>query len=94
MTDTLTREPLHTALSFLEGVHVEPLEAADPSLQPLAYLYSAGWEGQTADRMPGHYDENTQTWIAPPGMPTAGIATYTNTSCYQGSDRCRDDTCA
>ena len=94
MSDTLTREPLHTALSFLQGVHVEPREPADPRLQPLAYLYSTGWKARRPTGCPATTTRRPQTWIAPPGMPTAGIATYTNTSCYQGSDRCRDDTCA
>jgi hypothetical protein len=44
--------------------------------------------------MGGHYDQDTQTWTFPPGTPTAGIATNTSTSCYMGSDTCRDDSCA
>ena len=93
MSDTLTREPLHTSMSFLDGHFVEVPPAADPRLQPLAYQYS-GWDGSVAMPMTGHYDEGTQTWVFPDNTPMAGIATYTNTSCYQGSDRCRDDTCA
>jgi hypothetical protein len=93
MSDTLTREPLNTSLSFLAGHHVVLGPPADPRDQPLAYLY-AEWDGQVSEPMGGHYDQDTQTWTFPPGTPTAGIATNTSTSCYQGSDTCRDDTCA
>lgn len=92
MSDTLTRDPLPTALSFVDGHRVEPKPPADPRTQPLAYLYSE-WDGFPAEPMAGHYDAGTQTWVMPPDVITAGIATYTNTSCYAGTDRCRDDTC-
>ncbi|GLZ16303.1 hypothetical protein Acsp04_65380 [Actinomadura sp. NBRC 104425] len=93
MSHTLTREPLQTALSFIEGHRIEPQPPADPRTQPLAYLYSH-WDGYPAKPEEGHYDEQTQTWVFPPGSITAGVATNTNTSCYQGSDKCRDDTCS
>lgn len=93
MSDVLTRDPLLTTLSMVDGHHVEPQQPADERHQPLAYLYSE-WDGTLAAPQPGDYDEKSQTWSFPDGMPTAGIATYTNTSCYMGSDRCRDDTCA
>ena len=92
MSDTLTREPLHTAMSFLDGHFVEVPPEVDPSLQPLAYQYS-GWDGSVARPMIGKYDEETQTWVFPHGTPMAGVATYTNTSCSGDTDRCRDDTC-
>ncbi len=92
MSDTLTREPLHTAMSFLEGHFVEVPPATDPRRQPLAYQYSV-WNGSVAEPMPGSYDAETQTWVFPPNTPMAGINTYTNTSCYAGTDRCRDDVC-
>ncbi len=93
MSDTLTREPLHTSLSFTEGHVVQFPPVVDPRHQPLAYQYS-GWDGSVAGPMTGEYDEETQTWVFPPDTPSMGIATYTSTSCYMGSDRCRDDTCA
>ena len=93
MSDTLTREPLHTAMSFLDGHVVEVPPAVDPRRQPLAYQYS-GWDGSVATPQVGHYDEKTQTWVFPIDTPTMGVATNTNTSCYAGTDRCRDDTCA
>jgi hypothetical protein len=80
-------------MSFLDGHVVEVPPAVDPRRQPLAYQYS-GWDGSVARPQAGHYDEKTQTWVFPIDTPTMGVATYTNTSCYQGSDRCRDDTCA
>jgi hypothetical protein len=80
-------------MSFLDGHVVEVPPAVHPRRQPLAYQYS-GWDGSVAAPQVGHYDEKTQTWVFPIDTPTMGVATYTNTSCYQGSDRCRDDTCA
>lgn len=93
MSDVLTRDPLLTSLSMVDGHHVEPAAPADPRTQPLAYLYSE-WDGSVAAPQAGDFDADSQTWSWPDGMPQAGIATYTSTSCYQGSDRCRDDTCA
>ncbi|MEU5878620.1 hypothetical protein [Spirillospora sp. NPDC047279] len=93
MADTLTREPLLTSLSFIDG-HYPDLEAAraDDRDRPLAYAYSQ-WDGIPASPQFGHFDEDTQTWVSPPGLPTAGITTYTRTNCYS-TDRCVDDVCA
>jgi hypothetical protein len=93
MADTLTRDPLHTSLSFITGHVVELQPPGDQRHQPLAYLY-AEWDGQLTEPMGGHFDQDTQTWVFPPGTPTAGIATQTRTTCYAGSDTCRDDVCA
>jgi hypothetical protein len=91
VSDTLTREPLHVAMSFLEGHFVESRPVVDPRHQPLAYQYAA-WDGSVAEPQIGRYDEKTQTWAFPPDTPMAGIATYTSTNCLS-ADRCRDDTC-
>jgi hypothetical protein len=93
MSDMLTREPLATSLSLIQGHRIEPQPPSDPRHQPLAYLYSE-WDGFPAEPQVGRYDEDSQTWVLPPGVPTAGIGTYTNTSNFCGSDSCRDDTCA
>ncbi|SEG59445.1 hypothetical protein SAMN04489712_10769 [Thermomonospora echinospora] len=93
MYDTLTRDPLHVSLSMIQGHNVELPPAPDPRHQPLAYLYSLEWDGQLADPQPGHYDKDSQTWMLPPGVPSAGVNTNTSTSCYAGSDTCRDDVC-
>ncbi|WP_433334465.1 hypothetical protein [Spirillospora sp. CA-294931] len=93
MSDTLTREPLLLSLSFVDGHPIDPdfRPPADQGAQPLGYLYST-WDGTAVQPAWGHFDEETQTWINPPGLPTAGITTYTRTNCYS-TDRCYDDTC-
>jgi hypothetical protein len=92
MSGTLTREPLLTSLSFIDGHYPEPVAPADGRDRPLADLY-AHWDGVAACPQFGHFDTETQTWISPPGLPTAGITTYTRTNCYS-TDRCFDDSCA
>ncbi|MFI0445477.1 hypothetical protein [Actinomadura sp. 6N118] len=94
MSDTLTRDPLLMARSFTDGHVLDPdfRPPADQSNQPLAYLYSK-WDGVPAAADFGYFDDDTQTWVSPPGMPTAGTVTYTRTYCYN-TDSCYDDSCA
>jgi hypothetical protein len=93
MSDTLTRDPLLMSLSFVDGHTVDPdyRPPSDASGQPLGYLYSS-WDGSVLEPAWGEFDEESQTWVLAPGMPTAGVTTWTKTSCGC-QDRCGDETC-
>lgn len=92
MSATLTRDPLLTSISFIAGHDPVIVPPANERHQPLAYLYSE-FEGAATVPTFGDFDEESQTWIMPPGFPTAGISTYTRTSTCSGTDNCWDDNC-
>jgi hypothetical protein len=94
MSNVLTRPALPTTRSFLSGHSVELPPARDPRHQPLAYQYSVPWDGSFAAPQGGSFDEESQTWVFPADVPQAGVNTNTRTTCYGGSDTCRDDFCA
>ncbi|HZG89316.1 MAG TPA: hypothetical protein VEZ42_03795 [Pseudonocardia sp.] len=91
----LTRNPLRTSRSMLNG-HVVP-DGTTPTEDgmPLAYLYS---EFRVEGELPfidlGHYDADQQVWVVPDGVPTMGVATKTRTSNgTQCGDCTSDDAC-
>jgi hypothetical protein len=74
MLATLAKGPLRMGPSMLaDGAQPEPVTADHPDL-PLAYAY-ADWTPAPGADVPeelGHYDPDTQTWVARPGVITAG----------------------
>ena len=80
MLATLVRGPLRMGPSMLvDGA--DPSDADHAGL-PLAYAY-ADWTPAPHRDIPqdlGHYDPGTQTWVAKPGVITAGHWTHSKNS--------------
>lgn len=90
----LTRNPLRTSRSMTTG-HVIPDDAVIvENGMPLGYLYSRFVvEGGTEVIESGHYDEDTQVWVLPEGVPTMGVRTKTSTGSGCSPDCVTDDSC-
>jgi hypothetical protein len=92
MLATLAKGPLRMGPSMLaDGADPQP-SGADHAGLPLAYAY-ADWTptpGTDLSRDTGHYDDETQTWVAPPGVITAGHWTrsYDKHGHYVVDDAC------
>ncbi|NBE96318.1 hypothetical protein FE391_23025 [Nonomuraea sp. KC401] len=100
MSNVIAQTPIRTSRSFLSPAHAN----IDPSLipgpegdeQPFAYAYAELWNPVVApgpDPQAGHYDPESQTWVAPEGDITAGYSSYTSTN-YPNIDHILDDICA
>jgi hypothetical protein len=82
MLATLVRGPLRMGPSMLaDGAEPQPT-GTDHAGLPLAYAY-ADWTpapGPDVAEELGHYDPGTQTWVAEPGVITAGHWTHSKNS--------------
>lgn len=90
----LTRNPLRTSRSMLDGHAIPDDVAITENGMPLGYLY-AKWqveEGAETEEV-GHYDEQLQIWITPDGVPKMGVYTKTRTSGANCGDCVTDDAC-
>ena len=81
---TRLASPLRMSLSMTSGHDPSAApSAADNPARPLGYLYATGAECDHSKDVPdmGYYDPESQTWVDRHGFITAGVATYTRTSC-------------
>lgn len=80
---TRLASPLRLSLSMTSGHDGASAHVADDTARPIGYLYSTGAECDHSRDVPdmGYYDPESQTWVDKHGFITAGVATYTRTSC-------------
>jgi hypothetical protein len=80
---TRLASPLRLSLSMTSGHDGAATPAVDDTTRPFGYLYSTGATCDHSTDVPdmGYYDPESQTWVDRHGFITAGVATYTRTSC-------------
>jgi hypothetical protein len=80
---TALASPIRTSLSMTRGHDAAPTPVTAPDASPLGYLYAASGECDHTDPAPdlGYYDPDSQTWVDPNGIITAGVYTKTKTAC-------------
>ncbi|GAA2087117.1 hypothetical protein [Actinomadura alba] len=101
MSNVITPPPLRTSRPFLSPDHANIDPSAIPGPEgderPFAYAYAEPWNPAWVDGpdpQAGHYDPESQTWVAPEGDITAGYSSYTQTYYSPPFDKTLDDICA